>query len=197
MKKKLILFSISVAASVIIIYCIPYFKLYKSAQVKNITYENGLSIFFKKMNAVNPELRQKKYYYFSTWNVRCRACIEEMPRLESLSDSISKKIGCIYISDDSDETVKNFLKRKNISSKNFTYLNDMGEFISAVYSAQNIKLKVFPTHFVTDSLGKILIFKVGSLSYGKFKDGHKLTEADKKFLEKLQDPIIAYLKAIR
>lgn len=197
MKKRILLISGVIVLSAIIIYCIPYFKLYQSARVQDIGYENGLSVFFEKMKQVNPKLKEKHYYYFSAWNVRCGACIEEMPMLESLSDSISENIGCIYVSDDPDETIKAFLKRKNISSKNFTYLNDMDDFISAVYKSQNIKYKVFPTHFVTDSVGNILFFREGSLSYGTFEEGHQLSEADKKFLEKLQDPLVAFLKSIR
>ncbi len=198
MRKRLVLLiSAVIVLSAIIIWCIPYFTLYQSARVQDIAYENGLSVFFEKMKQVNPELKKKHYYYFSAWNVRCGACIEEMPMLDSLSGSLSENIGCIYVSDDSDETIRAFLKRKHISSKHFTYLNDMDDFISAVYSSQNIKHKVFPTHFVTDSVGRILFFKEGSLSYGTFEEGHPLSEADRKFLEKLQDPLVTFLKSIR
>lgn len=196
MRKKILLLSVGIAILVIFIYGIPYLKLYQSARVQDITYENGLSVFFDKMKQEKPALAKKHYYYFSAWNIRCGACIEEMPMLESLSDSISEKIGCIYVSDDSDETISGFLKRKNITSKNFTYLNDMDDFISAVYKSQNITHKVFPTHFVTDSVGRILFFKEGSLSYGHFEKGHALSEADRKFLEKLQDPLVVFLKTI-
>lgn len=197
MKKKTILLSIlAIAALAVAIYCISYFTMLQSAKVPAITY-SGLSDVFKKMERAKPGLKQKSYYYFNAWNTRCKPCIEEMPRLDSIADKLSPKIGFIYVTDDSEEKASAFLRKKGIQSRNFTYLHDMNEFISAVYHSQGIKHKIFPTHFVTDSIGTILFFKEGSLSYGKFEEGHQLSEADKKFLEKLQDPLVAFLKTIR
>jgi thiol-disulfide isomerase/thioredoxin len=195
-KKSIVILVIGIVLIAVAIYCVPYFLVYRSAKVTNIKY-SGISDVLKKLDSIHPKLRKKKYYYFSSWNTRCGACIEEMPRLDSMAGNLSTNIGFIYVSDDSQEKAKSFLKRKNISSKNFTYLNDMDGFISAVYKTQGIKYKVFPTHFVTDSSGKILIFKQGSLSYGEFRKGHVLTKADSLFIEKQQDPIVIFLKKIQ
>ena len=195
--KNKIYIALSTIVILISIYTIRIYLEYRSYAIKDIKYEDGLSYFRQRIQKSNPDLLHKKYYYFSAWNTRCKPCIQEMPLLDSIADSMSKKIGFIYLSDDSDKDINSFLKRKGITSRNFIFMNDMNTFISAMYKKKNITYKCYPSHIVTDSLGNILFFKQGSVSFIELPQNRKLTKNELSIKNKFKDPLVLFLETLK
>lgn len=179
----------------ILIYLIPFYLEYRAYSLRDIKYEDGISFCLEKIKKT--KLRDKKYFYLSAWNTRCNPCLKEMPMQDDIADSLSKNIGFIHVSDDSDEKNISFLRKKNITSRNFIFLNDMNTFISAVYKKKNINYKVFPTHIVIDSIGNLLYFSQGSITHATFPKGKILNENEIKLRKQLRDPLIILLETLK
>jgi thiol-disulfide isomerase/thioredoxin len=195
--KKKIYILLSIIVILITIYTLPIYLEYRAYTIKDIKYEDGLAYFHQRIQKSNPSLLNKKYFYFSAWNTKCKPCIKEMPLQDDLADSLSKNIGFVYISDDSDKNINSFLKRKGIISRNFIFMNDMNTFISAIHKKQNITYKCYPTHIVTDSVGNILFFKQGAISYIELSKNRKYTEKELSIKDKFKDPLILFLKTLK
>ena len=193
--KTILIITSSVFIISILIYFIPFYLEYKAYSLRDIKYEDGIFFCFKKIK--NTKLGNKKYFYLSAWNTRCNPCLKEMPMQDDIADSLSKNIGFIHVSDDSEEKNMSFLKKKNITSRNFYFLNDMNTFISAVYKKKNIKYKVFPTHIVIDSVGNLLYFSQGSITHATFPKGKILNENELKLRKQLKDPLIVFLENLK
>lgn len=128
-------------------------------------YDNlpdGTNYLLKRISGEQPQLSQKNYYFISIWNIACGPCIKEMPTLDSIADQIDRKdIGYIYLTENSDVMIRGFLKRKNISSRNFVYINDANDYIMALMRSQGIKGKGYPVQVILDKHGNVLHFGGG------------------------------------
>lgn len=195
-KKLIITLSILIVLIMFGMYAI-YYNFYNSNSIIKINYEDGMKSCFNRINANSNQFKNKKYYYFSIWNTHCKPCISEMPFQDEMAERLSKNIGFFYISDDSNEKVNTFLYKKGIKSRHFIFLNDMNDFISAIYNKQKKTFKVYPTHVVTDSVGNILFFKQGSIVYLEFPKNKILTKQEKILQEKIKDPLVLFLNDLK
>jgi thiol-disulfide isomerase/thioredoxin len=122
----------------------PTFRYIETSSLSEIAIENSLG----KLTIVN---------YWATW---CGPCRKEMPDL----DSVQKKYGgkglkVIAISDESLETVQDFLRDKNFS------------FTTGVISLSNLTLdgiNTRPVSILLDQNGKVLDMMVGSRGFNFF-----------------------------
>ena len=192
--KKVIGITILVLIALISIYS---YKFYQKHFLLDVEYEKGLKFCFDKLEEKDKNILSNKYFYFNFWDTRCKPCIKEMPALDSIANLTKAKIAYIYLSDEDDETINGFLKRKNIISKNFIYLNDMNYFMSAVYKKVNGKFKAYPTHVVTDSTGNILYFSQGGLISINFEKLNISKEKKDTLEERMKDPLIKFLQNLK
>lgn len=128
-----------------------------------VSWGKGLEMFNDSLMKKFPEQAGKKYYYINMWAMFCQPCIKEMPWLDSLAGEMNRKdVAYIFLSNTSDKSLNDLLKRKKFSIKNFIYLNNLGDFISSVYKEQKKKTVVYPTVLVIDAKGKIYHSSTGA-----------------------------------
>ena len=131
--------------------------------VKNISLKNGSDFLFEKIKTSYPEYQKtKKYYFISIWNTLCGPCIKEMQLLDSLADNIDRKdFRYIFVTENSDNMINQFLKKRNISSKNFSFINDADIYISSILKSHNLKTRQYPIQLIIDDKGAIKYFQIG------------------------------------
>lgn len=117
------------------------FYSYKNFNNKKFNKEEFLLKIKGKANNDND------YIYLNVWNTSCIPCIREMPSLDSLASIYKNKVQFVFITDDKDVLVNDFLERKNIDLKNFDFLNNQEEAIDYLCKKIN-KSKVYPMHFI-------------------------------------------------
>ena len=66
-----------------------------------------------------------------------------MPWLDSLAGELDKDVGYFFVSEMSDAAAENCFKGKNYKIKNFVFLNNMKEFVSALCKEK--KTNAWPT----------------------------------------------------
>jgi thiol-disulfide isomerase/thioredoxin len=130
--------------------------------VNETTWMEGLESFIAKVKKEDKYGANKKYYYVNVWTTWCFPCIREMPLLDSLAGTLNKDIGYIFVSDQKDKVITDFLSRKKINVKNFIFLNDMNDFVSGICNEMRVRNKVYPMTIILDQKGKIFHYSVGS-----------------------------------
>ena len=135
-------------------------------ELSKATWNQGMEIFTNKIKN-KKALLSKKYYYINVWTNWCAPCIKEMPWLDSLAGTLNKDVGYIFVSDISDKAATDCMKRKNYNLKNFTFLNDMSDFVSGICNEQRIKNKVYPMVLILDQKGKIHHYSTGAYENAK------------------------------
>ena len=102
-------------------------------KVEDISWDKGRAMFKDSLKKKYPELADKKYFYINMWAMFCGPCIKEMPWLDSLAGAMERKdVAYIFLAGESDKATNSMLERKKYKIKNFVYLNNMSDFISAV-----------------------------------------------------------------
>ncbi|MES2514183.1 MAG: redoxin domain-containing protein [Bacteroidota bacterium] len=126
--------------------------------------EDGM-IYLKKRIVDNyANLKSKKYYFINIWNLVCGPCIKEMPLLDSMVMHIDrKKIGCIFLTENGDKVVNDFLERKKHRPINFSFINDADYYISSVMSQKESQVTTYPIQLVIDLEGNIKYFASGTI----------------------------------
>ncbi len=146
-----------------------------------VSWGKGLEMFNDSLHIKFPEQAGKKYYYINMWAAFCMPCIKEMPWLDSLAGQIKRKdVAYIFLSNCTDKSTDDLLKRKKFNIKNFIYLGNLGDFISSVYKEQKKKTIVYPTVLIIDAKGKIYHSSTGA--YGDFNEAKEFAE----MIEKLE-----------
>lgn len=132
-------------------------------ELSKTTWKQGLEIFTSKLNESNKALLNKKYYYINVWTNWCIPCIKEMPWLDSIAGTLNRKdIGYVFVSDISDDLANSCLKRRNYHLKNFVFLNNMNEFVSAICNERGTKQKIYPMVLILSSKGELLHYSNGA-----------------------------------
>lgn len=138
------------------------------------TWKQGVERFKTKLKDRDKNLANKKYYYINTWAIFCQPCIKEMPWLDSIAGTLNKDVAYIFASDLSDKAANACIDRKNYHLKNFIFLNDMSDFISAICNEQGVKGKSYPMVLILDNKGKVLHYSVGA--YQNLKEAAEFSE---------------------
>jgi len=137
---------------------------YKSKQLldlvmkpKDISLADGSTALFKAIGQKQPALSAKKYYFISIWNTMCIPCIKEMPTLDSIASQVPRNdIGYLFVTENSDGWINRFLEKRNIRTRHFAFINDMNDYISAVFPATGNTIKGYPLQLIIDRQGTIL-----------------------------------------
>jgi thiol-disulfide isomerase/thioredoxin len=154
------LLNIILVAFVAILFIFPEVKL----KIKNLFFpvaaiENAITlkdedydIQLKGINVPDTNLKSlkgNKLLFLNFWGTWCPPCREEWPTIQKLFDSKQNKIDFVLIAmQDEEEKVRKFLKDN--------------KYTAPVYIAQspvtnNVLPKVFPTTFLLDKNGRILL----------------------------------------
>lgn len=132
--------------------------------ISKTKWTQGLKLFHDKLKEKNGALAGKKYYYINIWTTWCKPCIKEMPWLDSIANSLNRDVGYVFVSDVSDHVANSTLQKKNIHLKNFIFLNDMNDFISAICNEQGVRSKVYPMVLILSNQGEVLHYSIGAYS---------------------------------
>jgi len=98
--------------------------------------------------------------FWATW---CPPCVMEIPHLIALRDMVSEdELAILAISDEWQDLVKRFVKRKKI---NYTVFSGGAGLVPAPYNT----IVSIPTSFFIDSEGKIKIATSGMMTLGDTK----------------------------
>lgn len=130
--------------------------------VNKTTWKKGLELFVERLKEKNSTIASKKYYYINVWNNWCAPCIKEMPWLDSIAGTLHKDVGYVFVSDISESVANSCIKRKNYNLKNFVFLNDMNDFVSAICNEKGTKNKVYPMVLIIDNTGNLVHYSVGA-----------------------------------
>lgn len=141
----------------------------ENTKLKNIGLGQGNDFLFNKIKNLYPEYQKnKKYYLISIWNILCKPCVKEMPLLDSLADNANRKdLGCIFLTENGDKIINQFLKKHHISSKNFIFINDADTYISSVLKRHNLKNRQYPIQLIIDNKGNEIYFQIGTIDSSK------------------------------
>jgi thiol-disulfide isomerase/thioredoxin len=145
-----------------------------SGELSKTTWKEGLEIFTSKLKKESNSLLHKKYYYINVWTDWCKPCIREMPWLDSLAGTMDKDVGYFFVSEMSDDAANQCIKKKNYKIKNFVFLNDMSDFVSAVCNEKRTKSKVYPMVLVLSNTGQLLHSSNGG--YGNVREAAGFAE---------------------
>lgn len=141
----------------------------ENTKLKNIGLGQGNDFLFNKIKNLYPEYQKnKKYYLISIWNILCKPCVKEMPLLDSLADNANRKdLGYVFLTENGDKTITQFLQKHHISSKNFIFLNDADTYISSVLKSHNLKNRQYPIQLIIDNKGNEIYFQIGTIDSSK------------------------------
>ena len=132
-------------------------------KVEDVSWTKGLAMLKDSIKKKHPELAGKKYFYVNMWAMFCGPCIKEMPWLDSIAGTMERKdVAYIFLAGESDKATNAMIERKKFNIKNFVYLNNMSDFISAVYNEQKKKSISYPTIVIFDDKDKIIKYEVGA-----------------------------------
>ncbi|MES2762412.1 MAG: redoxin family protein [Bacteroidota bacterium] len=152
-------------------YLSRYYQQYKVAQENKSIFpskenakNDGMTYLRKIFKTEYPELISKEYYFINIWNLVCGPCLKEMPVLDSLVVKIDqKKIGCIFLTENGDKVVRDFLKRKNRNIHNFTFINDANYYILSILKQKESQITTYPIQLIIDKNGDIKYFESGAI----------------------------------
>lgn len=91
-----------------------------------------------------------KMVVIKVWFINCKACVEEFPDLNALTQKYSNRDKVIFVSlaYDEKEKLKSFLSKKALNYQN--------AHVSSEYISDELKVQIFPTHFIIDKNREIL-----------------------------------------
>jgi thiol-disulfide isomerase/thioredoxin len=145
-----------------------------NSEISKTTWKQGFEIFTGKLKEKNKALLSKKYYYINIWTNWCKPCIREMPWLDSLAGKIDKNVGYFFVSEMNDDAAYQCIKRKNYNIKNFVFLNDMNDFVSAICNEKQTKSKIYPMVLILSNKGELLHSSIGA--YGSARESAEFAE---------------------
>ena len=143
-------------------------------ELSKTSWKQGLKLFKSKIKKRDKALWNKKYYYINVWTSWCKPCIREMPWLDSLAGTLDKDVGYFFVSEMSDDAANKCIKRKNYSIKNFVFLNDMNDFVSAICNEKGTKSKIYPMVLILSNTGDLLHSSNGA--YANARDAAEFVE---------------------
>ena len=91
--------------------------------------------------------------FWATW---CPPCIAEMPSMQLLYADYKDKVEFIFVSNESETVINNFLNKHNYT---FDVFNSMSEY------PKHFNVKSIPRTFIIDKKGNIVIDKSGAVNW--------------------------------
>lgn len=190
MKKILLV----VLAGLILTAGIMIYNFWQRHFLVDADYSKALALMKEELNKQPGHEKTYQYTYYNFWNLSCKPCIEEMPRLDSLAGLLSPEIRFVFVSNERQKDVERFLEKKRFPIRHFVFVNDMNYFMSAVRKKANNHLNAVPVHVITDASDEILFFRIGAFSKLHIDDLNIPEEDKKRFKERLKDPVIKKLE---
>ena len=154
------LFTIIITIFVAVLFIFPEVKLklkdlfFPIAAIENaVTLQDAdLDIELKGINAPNTNLKTlkgNKLIFLNFWGTWCPPCREEWPTIQQLYDSKKDKIDFVLIAmQDEEEKVRKFMADNKYTAP---------VYIAQTPISNNVLPKVFPTTFLLDKNGRILL----------------------------------------
>lgn len=119
--------------------------------------ESDYDVQLKGINTVSTNLksfRGKKTLFLNFWGTWCKPCRDEWPSIQKLYESQNGSVDFVLIAMmDDEEKVRKFLKENNYTAP---------VYIAETPIGNSILPKVFPTTFVLDKSGRILLKETSS-----------------------------------
>lgn len=152
--------NIIVIAFIAVLFLFPEVKLklkdlfFPVAAIENAVtlQDSDMDIELKGINAPNTNLKNlkgNKLIFLNFWGTWCPPCREEWPTIQKLYDSKKGKIDFVLIAmQDEEEKVVKFMKDNNYS---------VPVYIAQSPISNTVLPKVFPTTFLLDKNGRILL----------------------------------------
>lgn len=152
--------NIIVIAFIAVLFLFPEVKLklkdlfFPVAAIENAVtlQDSDMDIELKGINAPNTNLKNlkgDKLIFLNFWGTWCPPCREEWPTIQKLYDSKKGKIDFVLIAmQDEEEKVIKFMKDNNYS---------VPVYIAQSPISNTVLPKVFPTTFLLDKNGRILL----------------------------------------
>ncbi len=154
------LFYIIAAAVIAVLYLFPSVKLkikdlfFPVAAIENaITLQDSdLDVQLKGINVASTNLKNfkgNKLIFLNFWGTWCPPCREEWPTIQKLYETKKDKVDFVLIAmQDEEAAVVKFLKENNYT---------VPVYIAQSPISNNVLPKVFPTTFLLDKNGRILL----------------------------------------
>lgn len=154
------LFYIIAAAIIAVLYLFPSVKLklkdlfFPVAAIENaITLQDSdLDVQLKGINVTSTNLKNfkgNKLIFLNFWGTWCPPCREEWPTIQKLYETKKDKVDFVLIAmQDEEAAVVKFLKENNYT---------VPVYIAQSPISNNVLPKVFPTTFLLDKNGRILL----------------------------------------
>lgn len=135
--------------------------------VNSTTWKNGFNLLVDRLKEIDKTKVNKKYYYVNVWTTWCKPCIREMPWLDSLAGTLNKDVAYIFVSDIEDKRANNCISEKGYNIRNFLFINDMNDFISAICNEKGATSKVYPMVLILDNKGNFVHYSTGAYQSAK------------------------------
>lgn len=101
----------------------------------------------------NIEQAKGKVIFVNLWATWCPPCIAEMPSMQKIYDAYGDRVVFLFISNENQEKVTAFLKRKNLSIPSYYPLSS---------SPKEITSNSIPATYIIDKKGFIVVEKIGA-----------------------------------
>ncbi|MDR2204942.1 MAG: TlpA family protein disulfide reductase [Flavobacteriaceae bacterium] len=113
-------------------------------------------------------LRNNKLIFLNFWGTWCPPCREEWPTIQKLYESQNTKVDFVLVAmQDEEQDVREFLKKNNYT---------VPVYIAESPLSDKILPKIFPTTFLLDKTGRILLKEDGSKDWNS-KSVHEFINA--------------------
>lgn len=111
-------------------------------------------------NSYNLNEAKGKVILVNMWATWCPPCIAEMPSLQALYNDYGDKIEFILVSNESQDVITSFLKKKNYNFKTYR---------SSTVPPRTFNVKSIPRTFLLDRKGQIIIDESGAANWNSKK----------------------------
>ena len=98
------------------------------------------------------EQAKGKVIFVNLWATWCPPCIAEMPSMQKIYDAYGDRVVFLFVSNENQEKVTTFLKRKNLSIPSYYPLSS---------SPKEITSSSIPATYIIDKKGFIVVEKIG------------------------------------
>ncbi|HRD38308.1 MAG TPA: hypothetical protein PLC65_06725 [Bacteroidia bacterium] len=188
---KIILFFSLILNLVLIGIQVFYKAVYRvrETEPKDININVARSAFMDSLIKLNPELKDKKYFYINIWDTGCLSCIQQMPMLDSIVEPVKDNFGYVFITLMPEGYSKRCLNKEGIKTKNFKYMYNCQDFVFSIYKEKNYKRELlraykFPLNVIIDRYANLIyVDSLKALSGPKFPED---SLADKRFKFRLK-----------